>query len=228
MKQIKSLIVVLLLSVLIIPSVALAAWWNPFSWSVWNAFKNSPTTPTPVMQNNQTPTNTPSTPSNPQVDTNTTTQDTISSKQNDSIPANKLTLKNITDSNFGIEIKVPTSWVKLQYPSGMQNTSVGFKKGFQKFEIIKQSLSNVSFDSFSKIWLTTQKNVISSTNVNIDGKNAIKVIRDNSSSVDPKAITIFIDGGDKSYQLDWLMEENYFDNSQNEINQVLNSIHFTK
>ena len=36
MKQFKFLIV-LLLAVLIIPSVALAAWWNPFSWGIWNS-----------------------------------------------------------------------------------------------------------------------------------------------------------------------------------------------
>lgn len=139
-----------------------------------------------------------------------------------------INLKTVTDNDFGIIIKVPMGWTKLQYPSGMQNTTVGFKQDFQKFEIIKQNLPNVSFDSWSKIWLTTQKGVVSSTNINIDGKNAIKVIRDDSSTVNPKAITIFINGGGKSYQLDWSMNENYLNNSQNEINQVLNSIHFTK
>ena len=37
MKQIKLYVVILLLVVLVVPSVALAAWWNPFSWN-WNIF----------------------------------------------------------------------------------------------------------------------------------------------------------------------------------------------
>jgi hypothetical protein len=36
MKQIKLYILVLLLVVLVVPSVALAAWWNPLSWGIWN------------------------------------------------------------------------------------------------------------------------------------------------------------------------------------------------
>lgn len=36
-KQTKNLIIILLLaSILVLPSVALAAWWNPFSWGIWN------------------------------------------------------------------------------------------------------------------------------------------------------------------------------------------------
>ena len=38
MKKLNVLLIIILLTVLIIPSVALAAWWNPFSWSVWNIF----------------------------------------------------------------------------------------------------------------------------------------------------------------------------------------------
>lgn len=37
MKQLKFYVIIILLSILIIPSVALAAWWNPFSWN-WNIF----------------------------------------------------------------------------------------------------------------------------------------------------------------------------------------------
>lgn len=37
MKQIKPLVIVLLLAILIVPSVAFASWWNPFSWN-WNIF----------------------------------------------------------------------------------------------------------------------------------------------------------------------------------------------
>jgi len=209
-EKIKKSIIVFLLFIVcvvfIVPSVASAAWWNPFSWSIWNIFKSSHTTIIPAN-----------------------TQNTAPTSQNNPAPANKPAIKTITDDNFGIAIKVPTSWVKLQYPDGMQNTSVGFKKGFQKFEIIKQNLPNgVSFESWLKIWITTQKNVVSSNDTTIDGKTAYKVIRNNDSTENPKAITIFINGGDKTYQLDWLMDENYFNNSQTEINQVLNSIHFTK
>lgn len=36
-KQVKNyLVFIILLAVFIIPSVALAAWWNPFSWGIWN------------------------------------------------------------------------------------------------------------------------------------------------------------------------------------------------
>ena len=37
MKQIKLYVIILLLIVLVVPSVALAAWWNPFAWN-WNIF----------------------------------------------------------------------------------------------------------------------------------------------------------------------------------------------
>jgi len=41
MKQLKTyVVVILLLTILIIPSVALAAWWNPFTWNIWNNFLN--------------------------------------------------------------------------------------------------------------------------------------------------------------------------------------------
>jgi hypothetical protein len=152
----------------------------------------------------------------------------------------QFTWQTVTDNNFGVSIKVPTSWVKLQYPNGMQNTSVGFKKppdyksgnrvisSIQKLEIIKQDLPKVNFESWLKIWITTQKNVVSSNDTTIDGKTAYKVIRNNDSTENPKAITIFVNGGDKTYQLDWSMGEDYFNNKQSEINQILGSVHFTE
>jgi len=33
----KYLLLILLIAVLVIPSVALASWWNPFSWGLWNS-----------------------------------------------------------------------------------------------------------------------------------------------------------------------------------------------
>ena len=49
MKKTKIYIIALLLIVFIVPSVALAAWWNPFSWSFWNIIFHTQTTTT---QNN--------------------------------------------------------------------------------------------------------------------------------------------------------------------------------
>ena len=37
MKQFRTLVVVLLLTILVIPSIAFASWWNPFSWN-WDIF----------------------------------------------------------------------------------------------------------------------------------------------------------------------------------------------
>ena len=37
-QSIKYIILLLLIAVLVIPSVALASWWNPFSWGIWNTF----------------------------------------------------------------------------------------------------------------------------------------------------------------------------------------------
>jgi hypothetical protein len=44
MKQFKVYVVIILLAVLIVPSVALAAWWNPFSWNIWSYFFQRQTT----------------------------------------------------------------------------------------------------------------------------------------------------------------------------------------
>ena len=41
MKQMKLYVVVILLAMIIIPSVALASWWNPFSWNIWQSVWNS-------------------------------------------------------------------------------------------------------------------------------------------------------------------------------------------
>ena len=49
-QSIKYLFLILLIAVLVIPSVALASWWNPFSWGMWNSIfhKSTPTTQAPV------------------------------------------------------------------------------------------------------------------------------------------------------------------------------------
>lgn len=44
----KTLLVAVLTVVIITPSVTFAAWYNPFSWSIWDIFKKS--TPAPVVQ----------------------------------------------------------------------------------------------------------------------------------------------------------------------------------
>lgn len=50
MKQLKAhAFIILLLTALIIPSVALAAWWNPFSWHIWSIIFNRQN----AQQNNQ-------------------------------------------------------------------------------------------------------------------------------------------------------------------------------
>ncbi|MBI5620265.1 hypothetical protein HY949_00625 [Candidatus Gottesmanbacteria bacterium] len=45
MKEYKNLLAVAALVIFMVPQVALAAWWNPISWSVWNIFR-----PTPKVQ----------------------------------------------------------------------------------------------------------------------------------------------------------------------------------
>ena len=56
MKQFKSYVIIALLAVLIIPSVALASWWNPFSWNIWNWFFHTQTSVVgqQAQQNNST------------------------------------------------------------------------------------------------------------------------------------------------------------------------------
>ncbi len=39
MKTYQQALLVLAVSIFIVPQIALAAWWNPLSWSVWNVFK---------------------------------------------------------------------------------------------------------------------------------------------------------------------------------------------
>jgi len=133
--------------------------------------------------------------------------------------------------------------------NGMQTARVGFKKdpdpslwihevrSAQLFEIIKQDIpKGVSYNDWLKMDISVQKDVLQSDDITIDGKNAHKIVRNNGTdknlntgeTTPRKAITIFIDGGNKFYQLDWSMGEYYFNNNQNEINQILNSIYFTK
>ncbi len=48
-QSIKYLLLILLIAVLVIPSVASAIWWNPFSWSIWNNFYQKQASPTPTV-----------------------------------------------------------------------------------------------------------------------------------------------------------------------------------
>lgn len=45
----KKYLLVLLLVIFIIPSIAFASWWNPFTWH-WFAHKNQVTTESPVIK----------------------------------------------------------------------------------------------------------------------------------------------------------------------------------
>lgn len=69
MKAYKSLFAVGVLAVFIVPQIALAAWWNPLSWSIWDIFKTNthqeiqvatttPTTPAPQVKQTKVNTNT--------------------------------------------------------------------------------------------------------------------------------------------------------------------------
>lgn len=42
MKRNTHVLVLAAVGILIAPQIAFAAWWNPFSWSVWNIFKPAP------------------------------------------------------------------------------------------------------------------------------------------------------------------------------------------
>ena len=92
MKQFKTyIVIILLMSVLIIPSVALAAWWNPFSWSIWSIFEthNTVTAPAPkvapvVTTENQATNN--STNSNSQTTNTTSTPITVQTPKTVSAP----------------------------------------------------------------------------------------------------------------------------------------------
>ena len=52
MKKTNVLLVVILLTVLIVPSIALATWWNPFTWN-WNIFSWFSKPQTSITQPNQ-------------------------------------------------------------------------------------------------------------------------------------------------------------------------------
>jgi len=54
MKQFKAYAVIILLTVLIIPSVAFASWWNPLSWHIWDIFNIFSKPQTSLVQQNQT------------------------------------------------------------------------------------------------------------------------------------------------------------------------------
>lgn len=51
MKTYRSLFVAIALVVFVVPQVALAAWWNPFSWNVWHIFSSIPKVQTEKIVN---------------------------------------------------------------------------------------------------------------------------------------------------------------------------------
>jgi hypothetical protein len=49
MKNTYKFLIIILLVVFIVPQVALASWWNPFSWGIWSKIFNKPQTQNPVV-----------------------------------------------------------------------------------------------------------------------------------------------------------------------------------
>jgi len=78
MKTHKQAFVVLAVGILITPQIAMAAWWNPISWSVWNFFRS-----TPKVQQVQIATTTPTT------STATTTKKAETNTKQDTLKDNK-------------------------------------------------------------------------------------------------------------------------------------------
>lgn len=90
--------VVLVVGIFAIPQIALAAWWNPLSWSIWNVFK-----PAPKVQEVQIATTTPTT--------------STATKQETSVVAPKKQVVDLTQKVVQSKTEVPkTSIVTL--PSG--------------------------------------------------------------------------------------------------------------
>lgn len=122
MKQSKlSIVVVLLLTILIIPSVALAAWWNPFTWSwsgIWNSIFHQQTVNTQQQI--------------PQQNTNQN-QNINLQTQPSHVPANQGSVSNIsvagmqkyTDSDFGFSFWYPNGWELQTSPRSYISLSGG-------------------------------------------------------------------------------------------------------
>ena len=88
MKQFKLYLVAILLFVLIVPSIALATWWNPFTWN-WNIFDWFSKPQISVVQPNQN----------------------ITQNQVQNTTANQTAgWKTFTDSQYGFQLKYPADF----------------------------------------------------------------------------------------------------------------------
>ena len=97
-KTYKQAFVVLAVSIFIVPQIALAAWWNPLSWSMWNIFKS-----TPPIQQAQIATTTITTSTTPAVTTTKITNESTIKKSNTNIPkvvSSKYPLFSATTDTF--------------------------------------------------------------------------------------------------------------------------------
>ena len=92
MKKTLSIVLSVIAVSIILPSIALAAWWNPFTWNIWKFFPqfNKPVK-TEVIKVATT--------------TNNQTATTTSQKQTN-IPAGYVTYKN---DKYGFEIIIPNT-----------------------------------------------------------------------------------------------------------------------
>ncbi len=103
MKQLKSFVIILLLTILIIPSVASASWWNPFSWSIWNIFKVQNIIPS----GSQTPIITSNPYLNSSKESRGSTAPNTSKTTKDSISKNSQPTKPIVPASTPISVPIP-------------------------------------------------------------------------------------------------------------------------
>ena len=83
-KTITGYLLLAVIGLLIVPTIALAAWWNPFSWNIWNSFKK----PQTVITNQI-----------PQKDLQVEAKKKINSTDNKDLPTNNITQDATTKNN---------------------------------------------------------------------------------------------------------------------------------
>lgn len=143
--------------------------------------------------------------------------------------------KTVNDNNFGVNMRIPGDWQKIQYPeniAGGVDNHIGFeKRPDTRLQISRQILpTDVSYDDRLKQLAASGEDPRYSTkseNITIDGKSAFEITED-FGSLASFAVKIYVNGGSDFYQLVWSMSDDYFNNNQNEVTQILQSIHFTK
>ena len=114
MKKYKNLFIVVAVVIFMVPQVALAAWWNPLSWSVWNIF-----IPTPKVQQFQISTTTATTltaTTTKKAETNTK-QDTAKDNKDSLIGSLKKQVADLTQKTNQPKVEAPKTSVVI-LPSG--------------------------------------------------------------------------------------------------------------